>query len=331
MARFMPDMKPYLPPEWAPQAALWCGWPHLVDEWGGSLEGPRAHVAGFIRAASGFVPVRVAAGSAEALASATAAVGDVADVVEVPAGDIWLRDTGPIVTGQGPARVAQAFRFNGWGGKYLMPGDTETAIAIAAKESLAAEQHMLVLEGGAIDADGEGRLLTTRQCLLNPNRNPDLTAAEIEARICSALGIDEMIWLGDGLLNDHTDGHVDNIARFIGPGHALCQMPSGEDDPNKAVLLDIETTLRDAGLQVTTIPSPGLILDGDGEPIPASHMNFTITNGAVLVPVYEEHYSLVALSEMRVLFPGRKIVGLPAGHILGGGGSFHCMTREIPA
>jgi len=331
MARFMPDMKPYLPPEWAPQAALWCGWPHLVDEWGGSLEGPRAHVTGFIRAAAGFVPVKVAAGSAEALASATAAVGDVADVVEVPAGDIWLRDTGPIVTGQGPARVAQAFRFNGWGGKYLMPGDTETANAIAAEESLAAEQHKLVLEGGAIDADGEGRLLTTRQCLLNPNRNPDLTAAEIEARICSALGIDEMIWLGDGLLNDHTDGHVDNIARFIGPGHALCQMPSGEDDPNKAVLLDIEATLRDAGLQVTTIPSPGLIRGGDVEPIPASHMNFTITNGAVLVPVYEEHYSLVALAEMRVLFPGRKIVGLPAGHILGGGGSFHCMTREIPA
>jgi len=327
----MPDMKPYLPPEWAPQAALWCGWPHLVDEWGGSLEGPRAHVTGFIRAAAGFVPVKVAAGSAEALASATAAVGDVADVVEVPAGDIWLRDTGPIVTGQGPARVAQAFRFNGWGGKYLMPGDTETANAIAAEESLAAEQHKLVLEGGAIDADGEGRLLTTRQCLLNPNRNPDLTAAEIEARICSALGIDEMIWLGDGLLNDHTDGHVDNIARFIGPGHALCQMPSGEDDPNKAVLLDIEATLRDAGLQVTTIPSPGLIRGGDVEPIPASHMNFTITNGAVLVPVYEEHYSLVALAEMRVLFPGRKIVGLPAGHILGGGGSFHCMTREIPA
>ncbi|KJS26370.1 MAG: agmatine deiminase [Hyphomonadaceae bacterium BRH_c29] len=324
-------MKPYLPPEWAPQAALWCGWPHLVDEWGGSLEGPRAHVTGFIRAAAGFVPVKVAAGSAEALASATAAVGDVADVVEVPAGDIWLRDTGPIVTGQGPARVAQAFRFNGWGGKYLMPGDTETANAIAAEESLAAEQHKLVLEGGAIDADGEGRLLTTRQCLLNPNRNPDLTAAEIEARICSALGIDEMIWLGDGLLNDHTDGHVDNIARFIGPGHALCQMPSGEDDPNKAVLLDIEATLRDAGLQVTTIPSPGLIRGGDVEPIPASHMNFTITNGAVLVPVYEEHYSLVALAEMRVLFPGRKIVGLPAGHILGGGGSFHCMTREIPA
>ena len=331
MARAMSDNKPFLPPEWAPQAALWCGWPHLADEWGGRLEGPRTQIAGFIRAASAHVPVRVAAGSADALASATAAVGDVAKIVEVPAGDIWLRDTGPIVTGQGDAREAQAFRFNGWGGKYLMPGDTETSGAIAAYESLPASFHPIVLEGGAIDADGKGRLLTTRQCLLNPNRNPDLTAEEIEARICDALGIEEMIWLGDGLLNDHTDGHVDNIARFIGPGHALCQMPSGTDDPNRDVLLEIETTLREAGLDVTTIPSPGLISGDDGAPVPASHMNFTITNGAVLVPVYEDHYSLVALAEMRVLFPGRKIIGLPAGHILGGGGSFHCMTREIPA
>ena len=331
MARAMTDTKPHLPPEWAPQAALWCGWPHLADEWGGHLEGPRAQIAGFIRAASAHVPVRVAAGSAEALASATAAVGDVATIVEVPAGDIWLRDTGPIVTGQGEAREAQAFRFNGWGGKYLMPGDTETAGAIAAHESLPASFHPIVLEGGAIDADGKGRLLTTRQCLLNPNRNPDLTAEEIEAQICTALGIEEMIWLGDGLMNDHTDGHVDNIARFIGPGHALCQMPSGADDPNKDVLLEIESTLREAGLDVTTIPSPGLIPGEEGEPVPASHMNFTITNGVVLVPVYEDHYSLVALAEMRVLFPGRKIIGLPAGHILGGGGSFHCMTREIPA
>ena len=331
MARRMSDMKPYLPPEWAPQAALWCGWPRLAEEWGGELEGPREHVAGFIRAAAAYVPVRVAAGSPEALASAKAAVGDVADVREIPSGDIWLRDTGPIVTGTGPSRVAQAFRFNGWGGKYLMPGDTETATAIAAAESLTAEPHPIVLEGGAIDADGKGRLLTTRQCLLNPNRNPDLTADEIETRICSALGIDQMIWLGDGLLNDHTDGHVDNIARFIAPGHALCQMPSGGDDPNTDVLLEIEATLREAGLQVTTVPSPGLIPGPDGEPVPASHMNFTITNGAVLVPVYEDHFSLVALSEMRILFPGRKVIGLPAGHILGGGGSFHCMTREIPA
>ena len=132
-------------------------------------------------------------------------------------------------------------------------------------------------------------------------------------------------------MNDHTDGHVDNVARFIAPGHAICQHPSGSDDPNAETLQQIETTLRRAGLEVTTIPSPGLVKDEDGNPVPASHMNFTITNGVVLVPVYEDRYSLVALAELSALFEGRKVIGLPARHILNGGGSFHCMTREIPA
>ncbi len=331
MARSMSDMKPHLLPEWAPHAALWVGWPRLVEEWGGSLEGPRADIAGFIRAASGFVPVRVAAGSDEAEATARAAVGDCADICRIPTGDIWLRDTGPIITGSGEGRRAQVFRFNGWGGKYLMPGDTETAGAIAAHEGIAVKRNDIILEGGGIDADGTGRLLTTGQCLLNPNRNPELDQAGIEAAITEALGISEYVWLGDGLLNDHTDGHVDNVARFIAPGHAICQHPSGSDDPNAETLQQIETTLRRAGLEVTTIPSPGLVKDEDGNPVPASHMNFTITNGVVLVPVYEDRYSLVALAELNALFEGRKVIGLPARHILNGGGSFHCMTREIPA
>ena len=331
MARSMSDMKPHLLPEWAPHAALWVGWPRLVEEWGGSLEGPRADIAGFIRAASRFVPVRVAAGSDEAEASARAAVGDCAEICRIPTGDIWLRDTGPIITGSGEGRRAQVFRFNGWGAKYLMPGDTETAGAIAAHEGIAVKRNDIILEGGGIDADGTGRLLTTGQCLLNPNRNPELDQAGIEAAITEALGISEYVWLGDGLLNDHTDGHVDNVARFIAPGHAICQHPSGSDDPNAETLQQIETTLRRAGLEVTTIPSPGLVKDEDGNPVPASHMNFTITNGVVLVPVYEDRYSLVALAELSALFEGRKVIGLPARHILNGGGSFHCMTREIPA
>jgi agmatine deiminase len=212
-----------------------------------------------------------------------------------------------------------------------MPGDTETAGAIAAHEGIAVKRNDIILEGGGIDADGTGRLLTTGQCLLNPNRNPELDQAEIEATITEALGISEYVWLGDGLLNDHTDGHVDNVARFIAPGHAICQHPSGSDDPNAETLQQIETTLRRAGLEVTTIPSPGLVKDEDGNPVPASHMNFTITNGVVLVPVYEDRYSLVALAELSALFEGRKVIGLPARHILNGGGSFHCMTREIPA
>jgi agmatine deiminase len=277
------------------------------------------------------VTVKVAAGSKEAAASAKAAIGNAAEIVELPTGDIWLRDTGPIVTGQGAAREAQLFRFNGWGGKYLMDGDTKTAGAVAAHEGLAARAHDFVLEGGGIDVDGEGRLITTRQCLLNANRNPGLSQDQIEGHLRAALGVEQILWLGDGLANDHTDGHVDNIARFIGPGHVLCQHPAGPDDPNAEVLDEIERTLAAAGLMVSTIPSPGLVHFGDGVPVPASHMNFTITNGAVLVPVYDDRFSAVALAELKALFPGRQVIGLPARGILAGGGSFHCMTREIPA
>ncbi|WP_213270879.1 agmatine deiminase family protein [Hyphomonas sp.] len=321
----------HLPPEWAPQAALWAGWPRLAEEWGGDLTAARSEIAAFIRAASGFVPVKIACGSREAAASARLATGGAGEVVEIPTGDIWLRDTGPLVTGTGPGRVAQIFRFNGWGGKYLMDGDTETAGAVAGVEQLPSRRHALILEGGGIDADGEGRLLTTRQCLLNPNRNRELSQAEIEASLTAALGVDEFIWLGDGLMNDHTDGHVDNIARFIAPGHVLCQHPADRNDPNAETLQEIERTLVSHGLIVSSIPSPGHVHFGDGVPVPASHMNFTITNRAVLVPVYEDRFSAVALSELKSLFPGREVIGLPARAILAGGGSFHCMTREIPA
>jgi agmatine deiminase len=327
----MTDTTRRLPPEWAPQSVLWCGWPRLAEEWGGDFEGARSEIAAFVRAAAAFLPVKVAAGSDEAVQSATAAFGDVAQIVALPTGDIWLRDTGPIVTKGASVAQAETFRFNGWGGKYLMDGDTETAAAVASVEGITVRSHDVVLEGGAIDVDGEGRLLTTRQCLLNPNRNGNWTEADAEAALAQAFGVNEIIWLGDGLLNDHTDGHVDNIARFVAPGHVLCQHPTGKDDPNADILLAIEDRLRTAGLMVSTISSPGHVHFGDGQPVPASHMNFTITNGAILVPTYDERFSLVALAELRPLFPGRKVIGLPALNILRGGGSFHCMTREIPA
>ncbi|MFN7163903.1 MAG: agmatine deiminase family protein [Hyphomonas sp.] len=326
----MTDTTRFLPPEWAPQSALWVGWPRLAEEWGGDLTAARGEIAMFIRTAAAFLPVKIACGSREASASARLATGGAGEVVEIPTGDIWLRDTGPIITGNGAAREAQIFRFNGWGGKYLMDGDTETAGAVAGKEGLPVRRHAFVLEGGGIDVDGEGSLLTTRQCLLNPNRNPEFSKAEIEAALSVALGVDEIIWLGDGLMNDHTDGHVDNIARFIGPGHVLCQHPADPKDPNAETLQEIERTLVSHGLMVSSVPSPGLVHFGDDVPVPASHMNFTITNRAVLVPVYEDRFSAVALSEMKALFPGREVIGLPARAILAGGGSFHCMTREIP-
>ena len=324
------------PPEWAPQAALWVGWPHLRGEWGDAFEGARAEIAAFVQAVCRVTPVRIACGSREAYGSAYFALEQDLQAKRVslhplPAGDIWLRDTGPIIASDGRSFVAQDFGFNGWGGKYEMPGDTMTASGIASVETLSRQLHDFVLEGGAVDFDGAGRLLTTQQCLLNPNRNEGWTRPIAEAALKQAFNIEQVIWLDQGLKNDHTDGHIDNIARFIGPGRVVCQVASGSDDPNAETLAAIERDLRAAGLEVETVPSPGRILDEEGEPVPASHMNFVLSNGHIFLPTYETVYSRAAMAKLETLLPGYKGIALPARNILSGGGAFHCMTQQIPA
>jgi agmatine deiminase len=260
-----------------------------------------------------------------------------AHVIEEPFGDIWLRDTGPIFArdgANGPA--ALAFRFNGWGAKYDLPHDDTVAARVAARAGVTLRPADFVLEGGAIDGDGAGTFLTTRQCLLNPNRNPGWTQEIAEDALRAHLGARKVIWLGDGLLNDHTDGHVDNIARFVGPARVACQMASGPDDPNadilEAIAKDLSGQTDAAGrpIEVVRIPSPGAVLDEDGAPIPASHMNFIIGNAAVVVPIYSQ-YGDDAVRALAPLFPGRRVVGVSAHAILTGGGSFHCITQQEPA
>ncbi|MEM9180247.1 MAG: agmatine deiminase family protein [Pseudomonadota bacterium] len=325
----------FLPPEWAPQSAVWVGWPHLRGEWGTAFDAARGEIAAFVRALSKVTPVRIACGSREAFGSAWFALESQIKTKRVslhtlPAGDIWLRDTGPIIALQGERTVALGFGFNGWGGKYLMPGDTMTAGGIASVESLMRQSHDFILEGGAIDVDGAGRLLTTKQCLLNPNRNPGWTQTVAERELKQAFAIEQVIWLGDGLHNDHTDGHIDNIARFIGPGRVLCQSSSGHDDPNAETYAAIQSDLRAAGLETITIPSPGRIEDTDGASVPASHLNFLISNGHIYMPVYEDIYSHRALAAIKAAMPDYEVIGLAARNILAGGGAFHCMTQQVP-
>ncbi len=321
----------YIPPEWAPQSALWVGWPVSRKEWGEAFDGARAEIADFVRHALGFVPIRLACGSEEAEQSARAMLGEPADLTyaRIAAGDIWLRDTGPVMGVQGGACAALCFGFNGWGGKYIMPGDTETAAAIAAYEGAGIHHHDFILEGGAIEMDGAGRLLTTRQCLLNPNRN-QWSEAQAEAALKDAFNAREIIWLERGLEGDHTDGHVDNIARFIGPGQVLCQRASGDDDPHAARYGEIESALRAAGLDVFTLASPGRVTGLGGEPLPASHLNYTLVNGVLFMPAYEGRHSAEAMLRLAEIFPRREIIALPANSILEGGGSFHCMSVGIP-
>ncbi|MEM7458823.1 MAG: agmatine deiminase family protein [Pseudomonadota bacterium] len=332
----MSDANVSVPPEWAPQSAVWVGWPHLRGEWGDAFDLARVEIAGFVRALSSVTPVRIACGSREAYSSAWFALAPEIEIGRVslhtlPAGDIWVRDTGPLIVQSEQHQVALTFRFNGWGGKYLMPGDTMTADGIASVEKLARRTHDFVLEGGAIDFDGAGRLLSTRQCMLNSNRNPDWTEAIAERHLKQAFAVEQVTWLDDGLHNDHTDGHIDNIARFIGPGRVVCQAASGDDDPNADTYEAIHATLSAASLDVAVIPSPGRVLDDFGEIVPASHVNFFISNGHVFMPVYEDEYSRQAAAEMAAAMPDHKIIGLPARNILSGGGAFHCMTQQVPA
>jgi agmatine deiminase len=252
-----------------------------------------------------------------------------ADVVVEPFGDIWLRDTGPIVVGTGAERRAIGFRFNGWGGKYELEGDQDIGERLARRAGLPFSTAEWILEGGAIDGDGSGTIVTTEQCLLNPNRNA-LTREETEERLRSDLGIERVVWLGSGLLNDHTDGHVDNLARFVAPGRVAIPTAAG-DDPNAAVYADAARRLADAALDVVTLPSPGRIESEDGDIVPASYMNFYIGNVVVVVPQYGVPNDRAAVEAVQALFPDRVAIGLRADHILTGGGSFHCISQQVPA
>jgi agmatine deiminase len=318
-------------PEWAPHEAVWIGFPSDPELWLGDLKPAEREVAAFAQAvqAKGHgEKVRLVAAHDGAAESARQ-LAPFAEVIVEPFGDIWLRDTGPLVLGSGKQRRAQGFGFNGWGGKYELDGDQDIGQRLAAEAGLPFSQADWILEGGAIDGDGSGTVITTEQCLLNPNRNT-LTREETEARLLGDLGFERVVWLGSGLLNDHTDGHVDNLARFVAPGRVAIQTPA-KDDPNEAVYRDAARRLRSERLDIVTLPSPGRITDEDGEVIPASYMNFYIGNAAVVVPQYGAPNDRAAVAVVQALFPDRVAIGLRADHILTGGGSFHCISQQVPA
>jgi len=317
---------------------MWLGFPSHADLWLENLEGAQDEVAALARALAGpgEERVRLMVCGDDAEAAARARLGDVAGVEIVRAlfGDIWVRDTGPIFRSDGRAA---GFRFNGWGGKYELEGDDQVAAQIAAASGAPLDANGFILEGGAVEHDGLGTLLTTRQCVLNDNRNAGWTEEAAGAALGQALGARKVLWLGDGLRNDHTDGHVDNLARFVAPGVVACPIAWGKADPNANLYdqtardLSQMTDARGGQLQVMRIPSPGWI-DGDGGPAPASHMNFIIANGAVIVPLYDDAKAgAFAVDAVQSLFPERKAIGLPSTAILTGGGSFHCITQQEPA
>ncbi len=334
-------MTTIVPAEWARHRAMWLGFPGHADLWEDDLPAAQAEVAALARALAGpgGERVKLMTGSPEGEADARAQLGGVEGVEIVPGafGDIWLRDTGPIFTSGPDGPRAQAFRFNGWGGKYELEHDDTVAAQIAQAAGVPLVSHDFILEGGAVDHDGEGTILTTGQCVLNVNRNPGWGDAKAQAAFAEAFGAKKTIWLGDGLLNDHTDGHVDNLARFVAPGVVVCPVAFGRNDPNAKAYDDAARRLGEATdaagrkLKVVRIPSPGWIDNAEGKAAPASHMNFLIANKAVIVPIYAEQAGQFAVQALEQLFPDRQVIGLPSTAILTGGGSFHCISQQEPA
>ncbi len=317
------------PAEWEPHAATWTAWPSDPTLWLDDLTPARVEVAAFVRAIADHEPVDLLVATAEAEATARDAVGSNVRLHRAAFGDIWLRDTGPLFLASSVGAAAAGFRFNGWGGKYVLPGDEGVAPFVADAAGVAIARHDWVLEGGAIEVDGTGLCVTTEACLLNSNRNPSMNRVEVEAHLRRDLGIDRVLWLGEGLANDHTDGHVDNLARFIAPGVLALPVAVGSDDPNADAFADAHGRARDFGLDVVRVPSPGLI-EVNGEAIPASYMNWYVANGIVVVPTYGVPNDEAAVGVIGSLFPGRRAVGLRANAILTGGGSFHCITQQQP-
>ncbi len=326
-------------PEWAPQTAVYTAWPADASEWNGDLEPPRRDVTALVKALCPTNEVRVLVNGPEAEMSARATLGDAATLVTARYSDIWLRDTCPIFGRGSDGTAAIGFETNSWGGKFDLPDDAFTGEDIARDAGAQLERFPYVLEGGAVEQDGEGTVLTTRQTLLNPNRN-GWSVGDAEAALEEAFGARKIIWIDEGLENDHTDGHIDNLARFVGPARVVCQSAAGPDDPNAATLSGIARLLEGATdaegrrLEVVRVPGPGLVRDSLGGVAPASHLNFVIANGVVVVPVYGTATQETALAVLQGAFPDRRVVGIPSHGLIGGGdaggGSFHCITTQVP-
>jgi len=323
-----------MPAEWAPHEAVWIGFPHLAEEWAGHIDAARRDVAAFANAVHdggrGEEVRLVVNDTAQAEIAARLVEAGVLILVQ-SLGDIWLRDTGPIIAGTGATRRARNFRFNWWGDKFVMPGDLEVGAELGAKSGLPVDEQDWVLEGGGIDVDGTGLAVTTEECLLHPNRNPSLTREDIAVRLHQSLGIERILWLGKGLTGDHTDGHVDNLARFVGEGRLAIPAPADSNDPNAAIYTDARTRAEAfEGVEIVDLPSPGRI-EIEGEIAAASYMNFYIGNSVVVVPTYGSANDAAAVDALAALFPERRTVGIDACGILIGGGSFHCSSQQLPA
>lgn len=348
-----------MPAEFEPHAGTWMLWPERPDNWRqGAKPAQRAYVDVATAISTGeIVTMAVSPGQWR---HARSELPDDVRVVEMSSNDAWMRDCGPtfVVADSGDVRAVD-WRFNAWGGLdggLYFPWDQDDAVAAKVAEIEGVDRYRapFVLEGGSIHVDGEGTLLTTEECLLNPNRNPDLARDDIEQLLREYLGVEHVVWLGRGVFNDETSGHVDNLVCFVRPGVVALTWTDDRSDPQHEISVDARRRLEAAHdawgrtFEVHLLPSPGpVLIDADeardvdpvegtmprrpGDRLAGSYVNAYVANDAVVVPLLDHRFDDEAMEKYGALFPDRKIVGVPAREILLGGGNIHCITQQVPA
>jgi agmatine deiminase len=342
-----------MPAEWERHEAVYLVWPHNLETWPGNFAPIPGAFARMAAALASFEPVRIMLKTAEHAAEVRAMISEAArgeaaimarvELLYLQTNDSWVRDHGPIFVNKretsapGPAQIALDWIFNSWGEKYgAYDLDDAVPRRLAERYGFEVVEPGIVLEGGSIDPNGAGSLLTTEACLLNPNRNPRLTRAEIEDYLRTYLGVTNVLWLGDGIAGDDTDGHIDDLARFVARDTVVTVVEDDPADANYAVLRDNLARLRamrderGAALKIETLPMPRAVVY-DGTRLPASYANFYIANGGIVMPTFDCPADARAASTLARLFPGRRVIGVPSSDLVWGLGSVHCLTQQHPA
>ena len=328
----------FMPAEWERHDCCWMSWPCRIELWRDRYDNACVNYAEVIRAIAEFEPVKLLAPPGMA-AAIRFQLGLNVEITEVTQDDSWFRDNGPsfLIDGQGNG-AGVSWHFNAWGNKYHdYEADDRAATWLLEHLGLRAFDGAMVLEGGAFDVDGAGLLITAEAVVLNPNRNPTLNQQQIEERLAMFLGIRKVIWLPDGLIDDDTDGHIDNVARFAGAGRLLHPITSDENDKNFERLRDIRAQLQQAtdargqALELIELPHPAPRSGENGQQLPRSYLNFYLANDAVIVPQFDDPNDARALDILREVFSSRKAVAVNINEIVMGGGGIHCITQQQPS
>jgi agmatine deiminase len=348
-----------MPGEFEPHSGCWMAWPERPDNWRLGAKPAQEAYAAVAEAINVCEPVTMAVSDAQ-FEHCRSVLSPSIRVVEIATDDAWMRDIGPsFVIDAGGGRRGVDWRFNAWGGLdggLYFPWDRDDRAARKVLEIERADRYRapIVLEGGSIHVDGEGTVMATEECLLNPNRNPELSREQIERALFDHLSAERVIWLGRGVFNDETDGHVDNLACFARPGVVLLAYATDKSDPQHAISRDAlerlqtATDARGRSLEVIRLPSPGPITISEqeasgvdaiagtlprraGDRLAASYVNFYLATTRIVMPLLDERFDDDAAQLLRGCFPDREIVGVPAREILLGGGNIHCITQQVPA